>query len=88
MNSPVDDDFGFLGAEMDEAIPGVPSEDCLYIRKLFTLANDHEILKGASIVVPPGTNALCQRMANEVHRDKLPDMSCILFAEAASRIRH
>ena len=58
---------------MDEAIPDVPSEVCLYnIRKLLTLANDHEMLKGASFDVPPDTNALCQRMANEVHRDVLP----------------
>ena len=54
---------------MDEAIPDVPSEVCLYIRKLLTLANGHEILKGASFDVPPDTNALFQRIANEVHRD-------------------
>ena len=56
---------------MEEAPPDVPSEVCLYIRKLLTLANDHEILKGASFSVTPDTNALCQRMANEVHRDDI-----------------
>ena len=49
---------------MDEATPDVPSEVCLYIRKLLTLANDHENLKGASFDVPPDTNALCQRNNN------------------------
>ena len=77
VGSPIDDVFGGLGGEMDEAIPDVPSNVCLYIRKLLTLANDHEMLKGASFDVPPDTNdivhnALCQRMANEEHRDVLP----------------
>ena len=57
---------------MDEAISDVPLEVCPYVRKLLTLANDHEILKGASFDIPPDTNALCQRMANEVHQDVLP----------------
>ena len=37
---------------MDEAISDVPLEVCPYVRKLLTLANDHEILKGASFDVP------------------------------------
>ena len=78
---PVADVFGALEGEMDAAIPDVPSEVCLYIRKLFTLANDHEILKGASFDVPPDTNALCQRMANEVHRDVLPGDSHVTAME-------
>ena len=69
--SPIDDVVGALGDGMEEAPPDVPSEVCLYIRKLLTLANDHEMLKGASCSVTPDTNALCQRMANEVHRGVL-----------------
>ena len=30
------------------------------------------MLKGALFNAPPDTNALCQRMANEVHQDVLP----------------
>ena len=72
VDSPIDDVFGALRGEMDEDVPNVQSEVCLYIRKLLTLANDHEMIKGVSFDVPPDTNALCQRMANEVHRDVLP----------------
>ena len=40
--SPIDDVFGALGLnlgeEMEEVPPDVPSEVCLYIRKLLTLA--------------------------------------------------
>ena len=50
--SPMDNVFGALGGEMDEAPPDLPAEVCLYIRKLLTLANDHEILKGALFNVP------------------------------------
>ena len=57
---------------MEQAVPDVQSEVCLYIRKLLTLANDHEIIKGVSFEVTPDINALCQRMANGVHRDVLP----------------
>ena len=57
---------------MEQAVPDVQSEVCLYIRKLLTLANGHEMIKGVSFDVPPNINALCQRMANEVHRDVLP----------------
>ena len=70
--SPTGDAFGALGEEMEEAPPNVPTEVCLYIRKLLTLASDHKILKGASFNVAPDTNALCQRMANKVNRDVLP----------------
>ena len=54
----------------------------IIIRKLLTLANDHEMLKGASFDVPPDTNALCQRMANEVHRDVLPGDSHVTAMES------
>ena len=59
--SPIEDAFGALGEEMEEATPGVPVEDlvCLHIRKRVTLTNDHEILKGAPFNVAPNTNALC-----------------------------
>ena len=69
VNSPVDDIFGALTGAVGEAILDVP---CLFIRMFLTLAKDHDILKKASFEVPPDTNALCQRMANEVHRDVLP----------------
>ena len=74
VDSPIDTDFGALGGG-DEVTPDVPSVGCLYVRKLLALANHHEILKGASFDVPPDTNALCQRMANEVHRSVLPGES-------------
>ena len=38
VGSPIDV-FGALGGQMDEAIPDVPSEVCLYILKLHTLTN-------------------------------------------------
>ena len=69
--SPLDDVSGALEEGMEEAPPDVTSEVCIYIRKLLTLANDHKILKGASFSVTPDTNALCQRMANKVHRDDI-----------------
>ena len=40
------------------------------------------MLKGASFDVPPDTNALCQRMANEVHRDVLPGDSHVTAMES------
>ena len=64
--SPIDDVFRALGGEMDEAIPDVHSEVCLYIRKLITLANDHEMLKGASFDVTPDTRCRSNR-AYKVH---------------------
>ena len=74
--SPIDDVFGAVGEETEEAPPDGPAEVCLYIRKLLTLPNDygHEILKGsgAPFDITPDTNTLCQRMANEVHKDVLP----------------
>ena len=66
---------------MGEAIPDVPSEVCLYIRKLLALANGRGMLKGTSSDVPPDTNALCQRMANEAHRDVLPGDSHVTAME-------
>ena len=66
VDSPIDDVFGALGEDMDEAVPDVQAEVCLYIRKLLTLANDHEMIKGVTFDVTPETNVLCQRMANEV----------------------
>ena len=76
--SSIDDVFGALGEEMEEVPPAVPAEACLYIRKLLTLANDHEILKGASFNITPDTNALYQRMANEAHDDALPGDSHVI----------
>jgi hypothetical protein len=67
---------------MDEAVPDVQAEVCLYIRKLLTLANDHEMIKGVTFNVPPDTNALCQRMSNEVHRDVLPGDSHVAATES------
>ena len=77
VDSPIDDVFGALGGEMDEAMSDVPSGVCLYIRKLLTLANDHEM----PFDVPPDANALCKRMANEVHRDVLPGDSHVTAME-------
>ena len=78
--NPIDDVFGALGEEMEEAPPVVPADVCLcnVIRKLLTLANDHEILKGASFNITPDTNALYQRMANEAHDDALPGDSHVI----------
>ena len=67
---------------MDEAVPDAQAEVCLYIRKLLTLANDHEMIKGVTFDVQPDTNALCQRMANEVHRDVLPGDSHVTAMES------
>ena len=80
--SPIDDIVGALGEETEKAPPDVPVEVCLYILKLLTLANDHEILKGASFNVSPDTDALCQRIANEVHRVVLPRDSHVTAMEA------
>ena len=82
--SPIDDVFGALGEALEEAPPDVPAEVCLYIWKLLTLANDHKMLKGASFDVTPDTNALCQRIANEVHKDVLP---CDSHATAMEAIK-
>ena len=43
--SPTDDGFSALDEELWEAPPGLPLKVCRYIRKLLTLANDHEISK-------------------------------------------
>ena len=54
----------------------------IYIRKLLTLTNDHEILKGASFNVQPDINAPCQRMPNKAHKDVLPGGSHAAVMEA------
>ena len=82
VDSPIDDVFGALGGDMDEAVPDVQAEVCLYTRKLLTPANDHEMIKGVTFDVTPETNALCQRMANEVHRDVLPGDSHVAAMES------
>ena len=74
--SPIDDVFGAWanGDETIETPPDIPAEVAQYIRKLLTIVNETSILKGAWFVVQPNANALCQRMANEVHncKDVLP----------------
>ena len=55
-----------------EAPPDVPAEVAKYIRELLTIANETKILKSATFTVEPNINAICQRMANEVHKDVLP----------------
>ena len=80
--SPIDDVSGALGEEMEEAPRDLPGEVCLYIWKLLTLADDHEVLKGVSFNVAPDANALCQQMDNEVHRDVLPGDSHVTAMEA------
>ena len=40
---------------------------------IITIANETNILKNASFIVEPNINVICQRMANEVHKDVLPD---------------
>ena len=70
--SPIDGTSGALGEEAEEAPPDVPAGVCRYIPKLLALANDDEIMKGAPFNTTPDTSALCQRMANEAHKDVLP----------------
>ena len=48
----------------------------------YALANDHNMLKGESFSVTRDTNAVCQRMANEVHKDVLPGDSHVTAMEA------
>ena len=81
-DSPIDDAFGALDAKVDEATPDIPDGVCLYVRQPHTIANDHEILKGAPFVLHPSANALCQKMANEVHKDVLPGHSHATAMEA------
>ena len=84
-DSPIDGAFGAVGGGIDEAnqaIPNAPSEVCLHVRKLLSLPKDHEILKGASLDVPPDTNTLCQRMVNEVNSDVMPGDSHATAIEA------
>ena len=80
--SPIDDLFGALGEAMEEAPSDVLAEVCIYSRTLLALAKDHAILKGALFNVAPDTNALCQRMANEVHRYVLRGASHVTAMEA------
>ena len=61
-----------MGEEEDEELPNVPAEVTQYIQKLLTIANETAMFKGATFVLHPNINALCQRTANEVHRDVLP----------------
>ena len=72
--SPNDDVFGLLanGDEDVDAPSDVPAEVAKYIRELLTIANETKLLKSASVIVEPTINAICQRMANEVHKDVLP----------------
>ena len=72
--SPIDDVCGALanGDEDEEAPPDVPAEVAKYIGELLTTANETKILKSATFTVEPNINAICQRMASEVHRDALP----------------
>ena len=58
----IDDGVGAWanGDEDVEAPPGVPAEVARYIRKLFTIANETKTLKGASFIVEPNINAICQ----------------------------
>ena len=82
--SPIDDVFGALANGNDdvEAPPDVPAEVAKYIRELLTIANETKILKGATFTVAPNINAICQRMANEVHRDVLPGDSHVTAMES------
>ena len=82
--SPIDDVFGALanGGEETETPPDVPAEVARYIRGLLTEANETKILKGATFTVTPDINAICQRMANEVHRDVLPGDSHVTAMES------
>ena len=54
----------------------------IYLRKLLTIANETNILKGAPFIVEPKINAICQRMANEVHQDVLPGDSHVAAMES------
>ena len=82
--SPIDDVFGALanGGEETETPPDVPAEVARYIRELLTTANETNILKGATSTAEPNINAICQRMANEVHRDVLPGDSHVTAMES------
>ena len=57
--SPIDDVFGALREKLEEAPLAVLAEvlrTLQFIQKLLTLANDHEMLKGPSIIKAPNTN--------------------------------
>ena len=82
--SPIEDVFRALanGDQETEAPPDVPAEVARYIRELLTKANETKILKSATFTVTPDINAICQRMANEVHRDVLPGDSHVTATES------
>ena len=60
----------------------MPAEVAKYIRELLTTANESKILKSAMFIVEPNVNAICQKMANEVHRDVLPGDSHVTAMES------
>ena len=59
-------------------IPAEAAHD-QYIRKLLTIANETKSLKGAPFVVEPRANAICHRMASEVHKS-YTEMCCLATA--------
>ena len=72
-----------MHGDEDVEVPlDVPAKVAQYVRKLLTVANETKILKGASFVVEPNINAICQRMANEVHKDVLPGDSHVTAMES------
>ena len=62
---------------------GVPAEFAQYIRKLLTI--ETKILKGATFVLEPSVNAICQRIANEVYTDVLPGDSHVTAMESIKK---
>ena len=70
------------GDEDEPAPPNVPVEVMKYIRELLTTANETKILKSATFVVEPNINAICQKMAHEVHRNVLPGDSHVTAMES------
>ena len=46
------------------------------------MANETNFLKSATFRVEPNINAICQRMANEVHKDVLPGDSHVTAMES------
>ena len=82
--SPIDDVLGALanGDEDVDAPPDVPAGVAEYIRELLTMANETRIVKGAASTAEPNINAICQRMASEVHGDDLPCGSHVTAKES------
>ena len=80
--SPIGDAFGALATgDEDKEMPAIPAEAAQDIRKLRAIANETKILKGASFVVQPNASELCQRTANEAHKDPLPADSHVTSME-------